>query len=334
MYTKQSKKMIAFDILEILRQYTDANHRFSQRDIERRLAEKYDMVVDRKSVKRNIMDLIDLGIDIQYTELIRTVRDKTSGKEEEQSIMTDFYIEREFADCEIRLLIDELLDSKYIPGPQRRQLIRKLEGLSNVYFRKNRGAIRRQIEGGTVNNQLFFSLEIIDEAIRQKSKVKFRYTTYKAGDVRGLEENSEEHIVTPLETEAFHGKYLLSCYDENHRITEFRLDYISDIHLTEDKADFDEESTIIEKEPQKMTVKFATKEGMLNHFVDTFGYSGLKVNKNDDEITVVVSTEPSSAIEFGTRYSSNVTVLEPLTLRNEVINLLQKGLNRYNKFAS
>ena len=71
MYTKQSKKMIAFDILEILRQYTDANHRFSQRDIERRLAEKYDMVVDRKSVKRNIMDLIDLGIDIQYTELVK-----------------------------------------------------------------------------------------------------------------------------------------------------------------------------------------------------------------------------------------------------------------------
>ena len=62
MYTKQPKKMMIFDIYEILRKYSDANHRLSQKDIENYLETEYDMTVNRKSVKRNIMELIDMNL--------------------------------------------------------------------------------------------------------------------------------------------------------------------------------------------------------------------------------------------------------------------------------
>ena len=61
MYTKQPKKMIIINILDILKRYTDENHRLSQREIMDILEREYDMKVDRKAVKRNLMNLIDFG---------------------------------------------------------------------------------------------------------------------------------------------------------------------------------------------------------------------------------------------------------------------------------
>ena len=38
------------------------------------LKNEYDMVVDRKSIKRNLMDLMDYGYEIEYSESVRMVR--------------------------------------------------------------------------------------------------------------------------------------------------------------------------------------------------------------------------------------------------------------------
>lgn len=112
MYTKQPKKMIIINILDILKRYTDENHRLSQREIMDILEREYDMKVDRKAVKRNLMNLIDFGYQVEYSESIR------QGKNgEEEIIFTDWYLEKDFTDSELRLLIDSLLFSKHIPYP-------------------------------------------------------------------------------------------------------------------------------------------------------------------------------------------------------------------------
>ncbi len=64
MYTKQPKKMLIMNILDILKKYTDENHRLSQKEIVDILKSEYDMTVDRKAVKRNLMNLIDFGYEI------------------------------------------------------------------------------------------------------------------------------------------------------------------------------------------------------------------------------------------------------------------------------
>lgn len=66
MYTKQPKKMIIINILDILKRYTDENHRLSQREIIDILEQEYDMKVDRKAVKRNLMNLIDSLLFSKY----------------------------------------------------------------------------------------------------------------------------------------------------------------------------------------------------------------------------------------------------------------------------
>ena len=123
---KQPKKLLIMNILDILRRYSNTEHRLSQKDIIEILQTEYDMTADRKAIKRNLMNLIDFGYDLEYSESIR--RNKSG---EEEVIYTDWYLDREFSDAELRLLIDSMLFSKHIPYSQCKDLIEKIEGLSN-----------------------------------------------------------------------------------------------------------------------------------------------------------------------------------------------------------
>ena len=138
MYTKQPKKMMIMNILDILKRYTDEDHRLSQKEIREILEKEYDMSVDRKAIKRNLMELADFGYNVEYSESVRV-----NQRGEEETIYTDWYLERDFSDAELRLLIDSLLFSKHIPYSQCKELIEKLEGLSNQYFKARVKHIRR-----------------------------------------------------------------------------------------------------------------------------------------------------------------------------------------------
>ena len=128
MYTIPPKKMVIINILDILKKYSDMDHRLTQAQIIEILKKEYYMDVDRRTVKRNLMNLLDFDFGIDYTEII-----KKNEKGEEIPICTDWYITREFDDSEIRLLIDSVLFSKTIPQKQCKKLIDKLKGLSNIY---------------------------------------------------------------------------------------------------------------------------------------------------------------------------------------------------------
>ena len=331
MYTKQSKKMLPLDVLDILQRYTDENHRLSQRDIEKLLAEKYDMVVDRRSVKRSIMDLLEMGFDIEYSETPRVVKDRKTGIDEEQMILSDFYIERDFSDCEIRLLIDELLDSKYIPTRQRSQLISKLEGLSNVYFRRSKAATRRMIEAEGIDNQLFYTLEIIDEAIACNSRVAFLYQNYQVGRNGRIQAEKEEYLVTPHDMQVIDGEYVLFCSDEFSEL-EFRMDYISDISLLDQKG-----KTDIDRRPncgcRKGNVEFVTSEDSISEIVDEFGVKNIHALRKGVELSLVVCTDEKSALDFAIRKSDMVTIVSPESYRNKVMARLKESLGRYSDCA-
>ena len=94
-YTIPPKKMIIINILDILKRYTDENHKLSQKQIAEILKNEYNTTVERKTIKRNIMNLIDFGYEIEYTETVRYVKSK-EGVKEESSILSDFYLKREF----------------------------------------------------------------------------------------------------------------------------------------------------------------------------------------------------------------------------------------------
>ena len=83
-----NKKQIIINILDILKRYTDENHRLSQKEIVEILEKDYNMTVDRKSVKRNVSNLRELYEDeIKYSESIRMVPNKGTGDLDESNMI-------------------------------------------------------------------------------------------------------------------------------------------------------------------------------------------------------------------------------------------------------
>lgn len=158
------KKTLILCILDILRRYSDEDHRLSQKDIADILRTEYGMSVDRKSIRRNLLGLMESGYEIEYSESIRMVPNRKTGEPEESYIWSDFYLVRDFTDSELRLLIDGLLFSKHIPYSQCKELIGKLEKLSNVYFRSRTKYIHTLPDSVPPNKQLFYTIEVLDEA--------------------------------------------------------------------------------------------------------------------------------------------------------------------------
>lgn len=105
MYAAQSKKLLILDILSILKQYSDEEHRLSQKEILQLLKQEYGMTADRKAVKRNLMDLMDFGFEIEYSETNRMVKNHKTGGWEETVVQTDYYLVRDFptASCDCLL---------------------------------------------------------------------------------------------------------------------------------------------------------------------------------------------------------------------------------------
>ena len=203
-------KKLSFAILDILRQYTDANpeHRLNQNDIVEILERDYDIRADRKSVKRNLTSLWEMGYLIEWEETLRMYPNK-DGEMEESYIQHDFYLdrdpERDFDDSELRLLIDSLLFSKHVPYSQCKKLVGKLKGLSNRWFKSRVRFISKLPENAPESTELFYTIDILDEAIAEGKQVAFTYNSY--GTDRKLHPRRDrEYIVNPYQMAAVNGR--------------------------------------------------------------------------------------------------------------------------------
>ena len=59
------KKLYILYILNVLKKYSDYEHRLTQKDIISHIRTDYGVECERKAIARNIGDLIDFGYDIE-----------------------------------------------------------------------------------------------------------------------------------------------------------------------------------------------------------------------------------------------------------------------------
>ena len=237
MFTKQSKNTLVLDILQILEKYSDVSHRLTQNDIISLLKTEFDMDVERKSIVRNISNLIEAGYNIGYDE-----KSKVNGKNKTE-VKTNFYIERDFDDSELRFLTDGIIFSKLLSSRQKKQLIKKLESLSSKYFKSSLSKVSMSDSDKTKNEDLFLNIEIIAEAITKGKKIKFNYLTYDMDKklVYRKNENNEikQYIVSPHQMVASNGRYYLICSYNKYEdeISNLRVDRIINAEILDERVD-------------------------------------------------------------------------------------------------
>lgn len=341
-------KKLSFAILDILRQYTDSNpeHRLNQNDIIEILERDYDIKADRKSVKRNLTSLWEMGYLVEWEETRRMYPNK-EGEMEESFIQHDFYLDRDpekdFDDSELRLLIDSLLFSKHVPYSQCRKLVGKLKGLSNNWFKSRIRFISKLPETAPENTELFYTIDVLDEAIAENKQVTFTYNKYGT-DKKLHPRREQEYIVNPYQMAATNGRYYLICnYDNHPEVAHCRLDRITNIRLL-DAPRKPEDEVVGLKDwtlPKHMAehlymfggesvrVSFRMKMKIIDDVIDWFGTDIVFTDETEDEVTAHVTVNWHAMRHWALQYCRHVRILTPNDLVQTVKEDLQNALNNY-----
>ena len=328
MTTDPPKKLSVLYILEILKRETNEDHPLTHQEILRILKRDYNMALERKSIARNIQDLTDAGYDI--------VTDSRGC----------YLASRDFEYSELRLLIDSVLFSKNIPQKQCKTLVKKVAALTDRHFNAHVRHITTMPTADTNNRQIFYTIEVLDEAISQGKKVSFWYSEYHT-DKKLHHKRESRYVVNPYQIAATGGRYYLICCTEGHdNVAHYRIDHIDDIELLEKKARPMKEIKELENGldlPKHMAehiymfsgkstrVIFRAKLSAVDQIIDWFGGDVLFENETESTVDVSVRVNENAMFCWLLQYGMSCEVLYPPTLRERVRNAVNDMAKKYAK---
>ena len=329
MYATGNKKMLNMLILEILKEYSDQEHRLTQQEIIRLLKSNYDMDCDRRSVKNNVMCLKELGYEIS---------------------MEDGYylLEREFDDAELRMLIDSVLFSKNLTQKQAKTLIEKLKGMGNRYFsaKVNHVSNLPELHHGD-NKQLMYVLDTINEAISQHKKISFVYNKY-GSDFKLHPKREEKYVVNPYQMVANNGfYYLIGNYDKYDDISHYRLDKMTCIEMLTEKMKPQNQVTGLEQglnlpkhmaehiymfSGESVAINMLVDETIISELVDWFGNDFYVIEKRrNNQVLVRLKCNEQAFFYWALQYGPYVEVLEPVSLRSKIAEAVSEMNEKYQR---
>lgn len=263
---------------------------------------------------------------------------------EESYIQHDFYIDRDFTDAELRLLIDSLLFSKHIPYSQCKELVEKLEGLSNRYFKSRVRFISALPENKPKNAELFLTIEVLDEAIAAGKQVAFTYNEYGT-DKKLHPKRDREYIVNPYQMAATNGRYyLIGNYDKYNNLANYRIDRITNIRLLDTPVKPKEQVEGGKKfslpkhmaehlymfSGESVPVTFRMKKIILNDVIDWFGSDIAFFDETEEEVTARVTVNWHAMRHWALQYCRHVRILSPNDLAEHIQQDLTDALTRYD----
>ena len=323
----EPKKLAILRIWQILLKHSDYDHPLTQEEIIKYLESDYGIEMERKAVGKNIADLRDAGIDIGS---------RRAGS----------YIDsREFEDSELKLLIDGVLQSKYITAHHSKDLIEKLCGLSNKYFRSHVKNVYSVNDWSKTENQaLFYNIDVVDEAIATGKQVQYDYNKY--GVDAKLHKSSFQRV-SPYQLILHNQRYYLMGYSDYWgNMTFHRLDRISNMRLYDKPAtpitsvkgyenglDFKQIASTM---PYMYTdtperIEFIADEFIVDQIVDWFGKDIRMTALPDDDkkVKVELVASPNAMEHWALQYLNYVEVIQPKSLRERIRESINDAILKY-----
>ena len=325
--SSEPKKLALLRIWQILLKHSDYDHPMTQEDIIKYLKSEYGIEMERKAIGKNIADLRDAGIEIG-------------------SCRAGSYIDsREFEDSELKLLIDGVLQSKHITARHSKDLIEKLCGLSNKYFRSHVKNVYSVNDWSKTDNQaLFYNIDVVDEAIATGKQVQYDYNKY--GVDAKLHKSSFQRV-SPYQLILHNQRYYLMGYSDYWGNMAFhRLDHISNMRIYDKPAtpitsvkgyengiDFKQIASTM---PYMYTdtperIEFIADTYVVDQIFDWFG-KDIRMSKlpdDDKKVMVELFASPNAMEHWALQYLNYVEVIKPESLRERIKMSIQNGTKKY-----
>ncbi len=150
---------------------------------------------------------------------------------------TNYYIaSRDFELPELKLLVDSVQSSKFITHRKSMELISKIERLTS---RENARKLQRQVfitnRVKTVNEQIYYNVDKIHEAIAANKQITFKYFNLDVNKKKVYRKDGGLYTESPVALTWDDENYYLITYKEKYdNYTHYRVDKMETIELTED----------------------------------------------------------------------------------------------------
>lgn len=310
--TKSHKRLIPLYILNILKKYTDQDKHLRQKEIVQLIKDSFKINCERKAVARNIKYLIDAGFDIRNEK--------------------GYYIvDQQFNDCEVSLMINNILYSKYIPKNHRNSLIKKLSSLASKSFQANLNYNKIIKNSCCQNTQIFYTIEILNQAMMENKKVKFHYNSYEC--------DKKLHPIVKEKLTIMPDKIIISKglpYIVSNNNLSFRIDHITNIEIIEQKIHDNISSNLPSYFNENLNtnlnnhkiVKFRAKKAIINDIVDQFENFEFTGECND-YCYVKASTDINTMFHWSFKHGTDIKIISPQILKQKIRNSAQRLANQY-----
>lgn len=328
----ENKKASILLILKVLEEYSDEDHFLTQQDIIDKVDELYGIELERKSVAFSILLLQELDYDIN--------KSPRGGYA---------LLSRSFDNSEIRFIVDSLFSSKSISGKQAAELSKKLNSCLSRYQRKDYNFIYKSNEiNRSENKELFYTLELIEEAKRRGKRISFQYLTFDENGKPYTKMDGYRYIVSPYYSANSNGRYFLICnYREKYRaITWFRIDYminpkieeewpLKPIESLEGAKGFDiakylnDNVYLLDGDVIKATF-LIEQPSYIQFVIDWFGKNARTYSKNGNLYADIKCNE-SALFYWYMQYSECVTIVSPQSLINRAKTEAERIVKKYEK---
>lgn len=329
------KKFAPLYILQTLAKYTDEKHTLTYEEICEKL-EDDGFSMERKAISRYAEDLKDIGFHIHGVG----ERDENGKK---INARRGVWLEKDFSDENLQMLIDSVLYSKYISQTEAEDLIKKIRGMGSATFQqKNKGIAKLSSVYHAREAGFFQQLNAIQQSIAQEKKVRFAYGKYQAVNGK-IEIVEKENTVSPYQLVFSNGKYYLIGYlHEKEEIRHFRVDRIFKAKpLTEArKSVYDTELKGISigdyllTHPNLFTGKASSvvlkvDSDKIGHVIDTFGENFTARGSDKFTTTIELRCNQDDAYYWALQFSGFVEVLQPQELRERLRAAAEELTYRY-----
>ncbi len=327
MAIESNKKLLLLYVLDVLKEYSDAEHQLTQADIIEKIDKRFGMQSERKAISRNIDFLIDFGYDI--------VRGERGY----------YLLGREFDSSEITYLVDSVYSSKALPPNAVTEIVKKLAGFSSVYERKAFKHLFKPMVSGGVNKQYFFNIDVLNTAIEKCHKVRFNYLSNRSENGKVIEVK-KNHLVSPYFMVNNNGKYYLVCNkDGKNTLSNYKIENIVDIvetdeeaisiqHFVDDDKKFDENAYINDHIYMFGGAVVNGKIELLNDraigaIYEWFG-KNTTIASEEGKMVAYIKADEQSIAYWALQYAELVKVLSPLSVVTKIKTLIETLKNNYD----
>lgn len=217
------KKLRVVKLLEILQQDTDSEHPIATNSLLQRLAE-LGYTADRRTVARDIEILNAQGYEVMQVK---------DGKQ------NAYYIEdRSFSLPELKILIDAVQAASFITDKKSDDLIKKIAALG--------GSHQAEILTGSLvhfntrkhtNEHIYYNVEILEQAVRDKLKAAFRYFDLDENLNKVYRKDGAVYITEPIALVFNNDNYYLMTYDPSadNNVRNYRIDRMDSVEILNEK---------------------------------------------------------------------------------------------------